>query len=102
MAKKFYTVQKEIDGVTYTAQFNGVGAALRARDESFLDGSSNLGSEKFSEYILENVIVDPKGLVPDDFDSTEALGKVTAFGSEVMNGRFREKENKGAAKAKGE
>ena len=32
--KKFYTVEKEINGKKYVAQFNGISAAIEAVDNS--------------------------------------------------------------------
>lgn len=92
---KFYTVKKEINGVTYTAQFNGLSTALRAVDNSYIEGSGNTSSEKFAKYILENVIVDPKMDI-DDFESTDELNEVVKFGREVMQGNFRDKKDKPA------
>jgi len=90
--KKFYTVEKEINGVTYTAQFNGISAALEAQDGFYIDGSSNISNIKLANYILKNVIVEPKGLTPDDFKSMDALAEVIAWGREVMQGDFRPDE----------
>ena len=86
---KFYTKSKEIDGVTYTAQFNGLSASLKAIDSTYIDGTTVTSTEKMANYILENVIVDPK-LTVDDFDSMETLNKVVAFGADVMHGKFRD------------
>ena len=87
---KFYTVDKEINGVKFTAQFNGVGAALEAADRCYIDGSSNTSALKMAKYLLENVIVEPKGLTPDDFDSIDELSAVTNFANEVLHGKFRD------------
>ena len=100
MAKKPYTVEKEINGVKYTAQFNGLSAALNAVDSCYIDGGSNISAGKMADYLFEHVIVDPKVSV-DDFDSLEDLNKVTDFAREVMQGNFRAKADEGAAKAKG-
>lgn len=89
---KFYTRKKTIGGVEYTAQFNGLSAALSAVDESYIDGSSNTGMIKFSKYIFENVIVEPKGLTPDSFDNIEDFNEVVRFGMSVMQGKFRDKK----------
>ena len=51
-------------------------------------------------YLLEHVIVDPKGLTADDFDSLEELNAVTDFARDVMHGLFRDKANEGAAAKK--
>lgn len=87
--KKFYTVQKEINGVMYTAQFNGVAAAMAAVDNCYIDGTNNTSVIKMADYILKNVIVEPKGLTPDDFDTVADLQDVLAWGREVMDGSFR-------------
>ncbi len=83
---KFYTATKEIKGVTYTAQFNGVRPALEAIDRY---KSNEIG---FYEYLLSNTIVDPPGLQIEDFDSVQELRAVVNFASSVMSGRFREIE----------
>lgn len=97
---KFYQVKKEINGVEYTAQFNGISAALEALDDSYVDGTSNTSGLKLANYVLENVIVDPKVKV-DDFDSMEELNAVVKFGSQVMQGKFRQKPDESTADAKG-
>lgn len=98
MANKFYTKEKTIGGVKYIAQFNGISSALTAIDESYIDGSSNIGIGKLSKYIFENVIVEPKGLTADDFDTVEDLNEVVSFGREVMQGKFRPTEDKKSTK----
>lgn len=98
--EKFKTVKKTIDGVEYTAQFNGLSAALEAVDNSYIDGSSNTSSLKMAKYVLENVIVEPKCDI-DSFESAEKLNSVLDFGREVMQGNFREQEKQSSAKEKG-
>ena len=90
MAKKFYTVEKEIRGKKYVAQFAGLSTALKAVDQSYIDGSNNTSVEKLAEYIFKNIMVEPSGLKVDDFDSLEEFNDVVAFGREVMQGNFRE------------
>lgn len=97
MAKKFYNVEKEINGVKYIAQFNGISAALEAVDSCYVDGTSNISTKKLNKYLLDNVIVEPKGLTVDDFDSVEELNAVASFAREVMQGNFRDKAHEGAA-----
>ena len=94
----FYVVEKEINGKTYKAQFCGVSAALRAVDESYIEGSGNTGLENLAKYVFDNIIVEPKGLTPDSFDSIKEFQEVFKFAKGVMQGEFREAENKGAAK----
>lgn len=88
----FYTAKKEIGGRTYVAQFNGISAALKAVDNSYIEGTSNTSLEKLSKYLFDNVIVEPKGLTADDFDSLDEFNEVVAFAREVMQGNFREAE----------
>ena len=96
---KFYKAEKEINGKKYVAQFNGLSAAIRAVDQSYIEGSNNTSVEKLSAYIFENVIVEPKGLTIDDFDTIDEFNKVVDFGKEVMYGNFRDKAaDKAAAK----
>ena len=97
-ANKFYSVTKTINGKEYTAQFNGLSCALRAVDSSYIDGSSNTSVEKMADYIFKNVIVDPTNLSIDDFESMEEFNAVVGFGRDVMQGKFRDEANKGAAK----
>lgn len=96
--KKFYTVEKEINGKTYKAQFNGISAAIEAVDNSYIDGSTNTSMVKLSKYILENVIVEPKGLTADDFDSLDEFSEVINWGREVMQGDFRDKADQAKTK----
>lgn len=96
----FYTSKKKINGKEYTAQFNGISAALKAVDDSYIEGTNNTSVEKLSKYLFEHVIVDPKGLTPDDFDSMDEFNEVITFAREVMQGNFREKkEQKSNTKA---
>jgi hypothetical protein len=97
---KFYTAKKEIGGKTYVCQFNGISAALDAVDKSYIEGTSNTSVLKLAKYLFENVVVEPKGLTPDDFDNMEDFNEVVTFAREVMQGNFREKkEQKSNTKA---
>ena len=99
--KKFYTVEQEINGKKYVAQFNGVSAALKAVDSTYIDGTNTTSLIKLTEYILKHVVVEPKGLTADDFDSMDELSEVTDFAGGVMRGDFRDKAVKTAAAKKG-
>lgn len=88
---KFYQVSKEINGKEYTAQFNGIGAALDAVDMSYIDGTNTVSTRKISDYIFKHVIVVPRNLTADDFDTLEEFNEVVSFGREVMQGHFRDK-----------
>ena len=94
---KFYTREKEINGKKYIAQFNGLSCAIRAVDQSYIDGSQNTSVEKMADYIFKNVIVEPKGLSIDDFESMEEFNEVVTFGREVMQGKFRSETDKATA-----
>ena len=85
-----YSVRKIINGIEYTAQFSGLSLAYRAVDSSYVDDSKNTSVEKFTQFILDNVIVDPPGLTIDDFDDQEELKEVTTFGREVMQGEHKQ------------
>lgn len=88
---KFYSVKKVINGKEYTAQFNGISAALEAVDNSYIEGTNTTSTVKLSKYLLSNVIVEPAGLTADDFETMEEFNEVIAFAREVMQGDFREK-----------
>lgn len=96
MAKP-YTVKKEINGVEYIFQFNGISEAMDALDESYIDGSSNISLRKLNTYLLENVVVDPK-VKMDDFEDVEKLNAVTSFARKVMQGIIKPEAEKPAAK----
>lgn len=89
---KFYQRTKVINGVEYTAQFNGMSAALDAIDENYIDNSSNISIKKLAKHIFDNVIIEPKGLTPDDFESIDDMNEVIKWASAVMQGKFRDKE----------
>lgn len=97
---KFYTVEKEFNGKKYVAQFSGVSAAVRAIDSSYIEGTSTTSTEKLGQYILDNIIVEPKGLTADDFETMEEYNAVTTWGRDVMYGKFRDRADAGAGKAK--
>lgn len=84
----FYVAEKKIGNTVYKAQFNGIGAALRAVDNSYIDGTSNTSLEKLSKYLFENVIVEPKNLTPDSFDNMDDFNEVVTFAREVMQGTY--------------
>lgn len=98
---KFYQVEKEINGTNYIAQFCGISAALKAVDMSYIEGTNNTSVEKLAEYLFKNIIVEPKGLTPDSFDSIEEFNDVIKFAREVMQGDFRDKKDEGATKGAG-
>lgn len=91
---KFYTVEKTIGGNEYKAQFNGLSVALRAVDESYLENSNNTSVEKMAQYLFDNVIVEPKGLTIDDFNSMDELNEVIEFARNVMQGELKPDEAK--------
>ncbi len=95
---KFYTVDKEINGKTYKAQFAGISTALRAVDSSYIEGTTNTSTEKLAKYLFDNIIVEPKGLSIDDFESMEEFNEVITFAREVMQGLFRGQANEKPSK----
>ena len=80
-----YTIEKEIAKKKYVFQFNGLSAWLKALDESYVDGTGNISVYKLNNYLLENVVVEPK-LTIDDFASADELSEVTAFARKVASG----------------
>lgn len=98
---RYYTREKEINGKKYVAQFSGISTALKALDESYIEGTQNTSMEKLAEYLFEHVIVEPKGLTADDFDSMKEFNEVTAFARKVMQGEFREAKVEGGAEKAG-
>lgn len=80
------TEEKIICGKKYVAKFNGILAALKAIDSSYIDGTSNTSLVKLRKFLFENVIVEPENLKTDDFETAEELDEVTAFAREVMQG----------------
>ena len=98
----FYTVKKVINGKEYTAQFNGISAMLRAKDSTYIEGTAITSTEKFTQYLLDNVIVEPKGLKIDDYDNLDELNEVVDFAAAVSRGEFRNTtSDAGAAEKKG-
>lgn len=100
MGKNFYTAKKTIKGKEYVAQFNGISASLEAIDQSYIEGTNTTSMVKLSKYLLENVIVEPKGLTPDSFDTMDEFNEVISFAREVMSGDFRNEEVEGTATKK--
>lgn len=88
---KFYTRTKTIDGVEYTAQYQGLRAAIRLVDEAHL-GTDSQSIEKMNTYVLKNCIVKPAGLTIESFNDMETLSEVVSFGIEVAQGNFRHED----------
>lgn len=90
---KFYQRKKTFNGKEYTAQFNGLSAALDMVDRSYIsDRSSNISINKLAQYVFDNIIIEPKGLTPDSFDDMEEMNEVVQWAQEVAQGKFRDKE----------
>ena len=96
-----YQVEKEIGGKKYIAQFAGISVALKAVDASYIDGSTNTSVEKLATYLFKHVVVEPKNLTIDDFDSIEEFNEVVAFARKVMQGDFREEAVTSETETKG-
>lgn len=99
--KKHYTRTKTIDGVKYTAQFSGLSLFLNIYDDTHIGDSKNISTSKLAKEIFAHVIVDPAGLTVDDFEDMETLNEVVNFGTEVAQGKFRDKPDQSAADPKG-
>ena len=93
--------KKNINGVDYVAQYAGLSIALKAADETYAGDTSNTSMFKMAEYLFKYVIVEPKGLSVDDFESLDELGEVMQFASAVMKNEFREETEPVATAAKG-
>ena len=102
MNKKFYQVEKEINGKKYVAQFSGISTALRAADSSHIGDSEVISAEKYGQYILSHIIVEPKELTADDFDSIDEYNAVIHWGRDVMQGKFRNEAKTTGSKEKSE
>ena len=87
--KDFYTVEKEIKGKKYVAQFSGLSTGLKIMDECYIDGSENLSTYKLAEKIFERIIVEPKGLKIDDFKTIKEFNEVVTWAQDVMQGNFQ-------------
>ena len=98
--EKFARVTKEINGVKYTAQFNGIKAALEGVDNCYIKGTNQTSSVKVAEYLLKNVLIEPKKEDIDDFTDIEEFNEVISFLTDVSNGTFREETVEVKAKAK--
>ena len=95
---KFYQVQKEINGVNYTAQFAGLSAWFRCVDQSYIEGTNNTSTEKLHENVFKMGLVDPKVTI-DDFETQEEMLEVSKFVQGVMRGEFRDQQAKVKEKA---
>lgn len=102
MANKFYQVKKTINGTEYKAQFSGISTSLRAVDETYIEGTNTTSMEKMAAFLFEHIIVEPKGLTVDDFESMEEFNAVVKFASGVMKGEFRKEALADAAEKAGE
>ncbi|MBQ6554532.1 MAG: hypothetical protein IJL89_04810 [Firmicutes bacterium] len=87
---KIFQVEKTINGKKYVFQHNGLTAFLKATDSCYIDGTSNRSTEKFTKYLFENVIIEPKGLSADDFDTIDDLNEVTLFATDVLQGKHKD------------
>lgn len=81
MAFKPITKTKEIKGVQYTAQFNGMSALFDAKAET--EGNDR----KMLDYLFANVLVEPKIDDMDDYFGTDInlMNEVVTFASKVMS-----------------
>lgn len=91
-------ITKEINGETYKAQFNGISAMLDGQVEI------NGNNKKMVEYLLENVLVEPKIKDMDEYFGTnvQLLNEVIEFASDVMTAdqKYFPKADRGTAEEK--
>ena len=78
--------KKKIGGKQYVAKFAGIIPAMRAIDNSYIDGTSNISLEKLSQHIFDKIVVKPEKLTADDFESMTDFNEVVSFAREVMQG----------------
>lgn len=99
MAFKPVVIEKEIKGVVYKAQFNGVSTMFRANDET--DGKAT----KMARFLFDNVLVEPKIDDVDEYFGTDValMNEVTEFASDVMKAdkKYFPDTIESGAKAKG-
>lgn len=101
-SKKFYKRTKTINGKEYTAQFNGLAYVLRLTDETYIsDSSSNHSNKKMVEMLLSDVIVEPKGLTVESFDTLDEYNAVIGFALDVAKGKFRDVQDTGKETSEG-
>lgn len=91
---KAYTVTTTIEGKKYTAQFCGVQVALEMSDNCTIQGSGNPSSLKVAQYCLDHIIIEPQGLLVNDFEKYDTLSEVVTFASEVAKGNLKDKADK--------
>lgn len=80
------TIEKEINGKKYVAEFKGIPFAVKTVDRSYVDNTSNTSVKKISEILLQEVIIEPKKLSIDDFETMEELNEVVSFAKDAMQG----------------
>ena len=80
MSFKPVVKEKEINGITFKAQFNGISAMLEATE--IVGDSEKLSSE----YLFENVLVEPKISNIDEYFGTDIdfYKEVVAFAGAVF------------------
>ena len=94
-------MEKEINGKKYVAQFSGISTGLKIMDSCYIDGSDNLSTFKLAEQIFDKIIVEPKGLTIDDFDTIKDFNEVITWAQDVMQGNFRPETKQNEGKKKG-
>lgn len=76
----YYQVTKEINGITYTAQFNGLSFRDETLDSCHTD-DGNVSFEKLATALFDKVLVEPKAKI-DDFGA-DKIGKTK---EKIING----------------
>ena len=90
----FYTVTEDFRGKKITAQFSGMGVAVREADSTYINGTNITSTKKRAEYLFEHIIVSPK-LSINDFGADKIGTKETR----TINGVEYTAEFKGLEKA---
>ncbi len=78
----FYQTTKEINGVTYTAQFNGLSFRDETIDTATIDGGNAVSLEKLANALFDKVLVEPKVSI-NDFGA-DKIGTTT---EKTINGK---------------
>ncbi len=88
-------IKKTINGVEYTAVWNGILQSEKMMKECTVNG--NLSVYRLAEKVFSQVIINPKISI-DDFADRSSFYDVLDFGVSVLQGDFGEKKSKGALK----
>lgn len=77
----YYQTTKEINGVTYTAQFNGLSFRDETLDSCHIDGGDNMSLEKLANALFDKVLIEPKVSI-----DTFGADKIGTTKEKIING----------------